>query len=303
MALDAAAEEPARPRVLVVDDEVCLARLMADSLGRSGCETRVCHDGKGALETALGWPAEVVLLDARMPGMDGYEVCRRLRASGYGAPILIWSGHDSVSDVVLAYDAGADDHVSKTADVTVLKAKIRRALERASRPPGGALGDQGIHPPPRVSGIRDLLTGSGVDAPAIDRAGLTRLEEHIFSKLRCARGATVWTDSLFRERWDRGVEPRSCYRPRHHCARQHARCACGLHVPGTGCRVACRVRRIPLGHDRRAGVALGPPRIGAGGRTTPSRRCGACVSRRGCEEPADNALELAKQASWPGMVG
>jgi DNA-binding response OmpR family regulator len=221
VALDAAAEELARPRVLVVDDEVCLARLMADSLERSGYEVRVCHDGGSALEAALGWPAEVMLLDARMPGMDGYEVCRRLRASGYAAPILIWSGYDSVSDIVLAHDAGADDHVSKTADVAVVKAKIRRALERArsceqsaraSPALGGTLGDHEIHSP-RVSGIRDLLRGTGVDAPAIDRAGLTRLEEHIFSKLVCAKGATVWTDSLFEEAWGRiSVSPGSLYR-------------------------------------------------------------------------------------------
>jgi two-component system OmpR family response regulator len=155
MALDAAAEELARPRVLVVDDEVCLARLLADSLRRSGLEVRVCCDGKSAEETALGWPAEVVLLDARMPGMDGYEVCRRLRASGYAAPILIWSGYDSVSDVVLAHDAGADDHVSKNGNVAVLKAKIRRALERVRARElrllrEGRLRTTKSTPPPRV---------------------------------------------------------------------------------------------------------------------------------------------------------
>jgi DNA-binding response OmpR family regulator len=123
MALHAAAEELARPRVLVVDDEVCVAKLLADSLERDGLAVRVCHDGKSALEAALEWPAEVILLDARMPGMDGYE---------------IWSGYDSVSDIVLAHDAGADDHVSKNASPAVVKAKIRRAVERAR---------SGIHPP------------------------------------------------------------------------------------------------------------------------------------------------------------
>jgi DNA-binding response OmpR family regulator len=76
------------------------------------------------------WPADVVLLDERMPGMSGHEVCRRLRAGGYSGAILIYSAYDTLSDLVLAHEAGADDHVSKAADLQVLQAKIRRAVER-----------------------------------------------------------------------------------------------------------------------------------------------------------------------------
>jgi DNA-binding response OmpR family regulator len=73
------------------------------------------------------WPADVVLLDERMPGMSGHEVCRRLRAGGYSGAILIYSAYDTLSDLVLAHEAGADDHVSKAAD---LRDKVRQSNPR-----------------------------------------------------------------------------------------------------------------------------------------------------------------------------
>jgi DNA-binding response OmpR family regulator len=201
-----AVDEFAKPRLLVVDDDVCLAKQLARFFEGRRMETRISLDGETAVDAALGWPADLVLLDAKMPGVDGWEVCRRLRASAYSAPILVLSGYDTVWDVVMAHQAGADDHVSKTAEPAVLVAKVERALERErSRSVAAAAG--GAHEsviPPHVSGIRDLIRRC--DVPSLVAAGLelTRLEEHILTTLICAHGTVVPADYLLEEGWGRG---------------------------------------------------------------------------------------------------
>jgi CheY-like chemotaxis protein len=165
--LDVAMDDSAKSKLLLVDDEVRFADGVARALERPGLEVRVCNDGASGLEAALRWPADLVLLDARMPGMDGWEVCRRLRAAGYSAPILMYSAYDTEEDTVAALGAGADDHVSKQASMVVLSAKIWRGLERhlsdkrsrwAEASPEGALGGS-ANAPPRA-GHRESVTYS-----------------------------------------------------------------------------------------------------------------------------------------------
>jgi len=103
--------EVAKPKLLLVDDEVRWAKRLARELAKSGLDVKVCHDGTSALDAVSEAPPDVILLDTRMPGIDGYEACRRLREDGYRGAVLIYSGYDATSDVVLAHEAGADDHV------------------------------------------------------------------------------------------------------------------------------------------------------------------------------------------------
>jgi DNA-binding response OmpR family regulator len=202
-----AVDKLGRPRLLVVDDDFSLARQLARFFEGRRMEVRISLEGQTAVDAACGWPADVVLLDAKMPGVDGWEVCRRLRASGYSAPILMLSGYDTERDVVRAHQAGADDHVSKTAKPAVLVAKVERALAR-ERSRSSTTSARSAHEraaiPPRVSGIRDLLRRC--DALGLAAAGLelTRLEEHILTTLACARGAVVAADCLVEEGWGRG---------------------------------------------------------------------------------------------------
>jgi DNA-binding response OmpR family regulator len=196
---------------LVVDDEVCLARQLARFFEDRGLEARIILDGPSAVDAALGWPADLVLLDAKMPGVDGWEVCRQLRASGYGATILMLSGYDTAWDVVLAHDAGADDHVSKTAAPAVLAAKVERAIERdracgrsRSSTPSAGVAPANSAIPLRASGIRDLLRRCDAPGLAARSLDLTRLEEHILDPLARAHGAVVPADCLLEEGWGRG---------------------------------------------------------------------------------------------------
>ena len=113
--------------MLLVDDNVDAASNLAALLRLSGHEVRVAHDGETALRLHREAPAEVVLLDIGMPGMDGYETARRLRAQGpAGLRIVALTGYGAEADRVRARAAGFDDHLTKPVDT--------RALEKALAP-------------------------------------------------------------------------------------------------------------------------------------------------------------------------
>ena len=113
------ADEPAPPRsaprsVLVVDDNVDAARLLAQFLELEGHDVRVAHEGIAAIEAFAARPPDVVLLDIGLPGLDGYEVARRLRARAGGGPLLVaLTGYGQQQDRALALAAGFDHHLVK----------------------------------------------------------------------------------------------------------------------------------------------------------------------------------------------
>ena len=101
----------ARPRLLLVDDDAKWAKYFAAGLAHLGLDVTTSNDGPSVVRLTQDRPADVILLDERMPGVAGHEVCRRLRSDGYRGAILIYSAYDSISDIVLAHEAEADDHV------------------------------------------------------------------------------------------------------------------------------------------------------------------------------------------------
>ena len=123
-------------RVLVVDDEVELARAVAKGLRQEGYAVDVAHDGAEALDKALFAPYDLICLDLTMPGLDGREVCRRLRAEPFDDPprILMLTARDALEDRVAGLDDGADDYLVKPFALPELLARIRSLLRRqASR--------------------------------------------------------------------------------------------------------------------------------------------------------------------------
>jgi DNA-binding response OmpR family regulator len=204
------ASESARPKLLLVDDQVPWAARLAGDLGRIGLDVRTCHDGPSAIAALQNWPADVVLLDERMPGMGGHEVCRRMRAGGYSGAILIYSAYDTDIDVVLAHEAGADDHVSKAASPTVVHAKIRRAFARVRDRPTSARSRYGGHP----CGMRDLFRDLEHGQRPVDWGSLTRLDERLLCRLVLARGSEVSQQSLLLDGWgDAGLPVSRLYEP------------------------------------------------------------------------------------------
>ena len=119
-----------KPRILVVDDEPQLTRVLRTGLKSRGYDVRVAADGLAGFETFSDWHPDLVITDLAMPNMDGLELCRRLRAIS-PVPIIILSAKGEEKIKVEALDIGADDFVTKPFGIDELLARIRATLRRA----------------------------------------------------------------------------------------------------------------------------------------------------------------------------
>ena len=117
------------PRILVVDDQPAIADAVAWALRGEGFEVDTVGDGEVALRDARSRGYECIVLDLRLPGLSGLEVCRRLRAES-DVPILILSARDAEVDRVLGLEAGADDYVTKPFSMAELASRVRAILRR-----------------------------------------------------------------------------------------------------------------------------------------------------------------------------
>ena len=118
-----------QPRVLVVDDELTMREFLEMGLGYEGFEVRTAADGSVGLETARSWSPDLVILDRMLPGLDGLEICRRLRAAG-DVGVLMLSARGEVDDRIDGFDAGADDYLPKPFTFKELLARVRAVLRR-----------------------------------------------------------------------------------------------------------------------------------------------------------------------------
>jgi len=119
-----------KKRILIVDDEPQITRVLRTSLTGHGYDVRSAADGESALETYGDWGPDLVITDLSMPNLDGIELCRRLRKIS-SVPIVVLSVKGEEQTKVEALDAGADDYVTKPFGMDELLARIRAALRRA----------------------------------------------------------------------------------------------------------------------------------------------------------------------------
>ena len=122
-----------RPRILVVDDEPQLTRVLRTGLSSRGYDVRAAADGLSALDTFNDWHPDLVITDLGMPNMNGIELCRRLRAISQ-VPIIVLSAKGEEQTKVEALDTGADDFVTKPFGIDELLARVRASLRRAATP-------------------------------------------------------------------------------------------------------------------------------------------------------------------------
>jgi two-component system response regulator MtrA len=122
-----------RGRVLVVDDDTALAEMLGIVLRGEGFDTSFCADGAQALEMFRASRPDLVLLDVMLPGRDGIEVCRQIRAES-GVPIVMLTAKTDTVDVVLGLESGADDYVVKPFKPKELVARVRARLRRTDEP-------------------------------------------------------------------------------------------------------------------------------------------------------------------------
>lgn len=119
-------------RVLVVEDDAAVRRMLERSLGAEGFAVTAAADGGAALALAEAAAPDLVVLDVAMPGLSGFEVCRRLRAKGLTGGVLMLTARDSVEDRVRGLEAGADDYVVKPFAIAEVVARLRALTRRGS---------------------------------------------------------------------------------------------------------------------------------------------------------------------------
>ena len=125
------------PQVLVVDDEPNIRELVQVALKFHGCAVSTAASGTEAIRQAESQRPDLIVLDVVMPDLDGFEVCRRLRALGNEVPVIFLTARDTSSDTVTGLALGGDDYVTKPFSVEALVARVRAVLRRASRSAAG----------------------------------------------------------------------------------------------------------------------------------------------------------------------
>jgi two-component system response regulator MprA len=132
--------EPTEHHILIAEDDEQVRRSLERALRFEGFRVSGAADGEAALEATGRERPDAIVLDVMMPGLDGLQVCRRLRAGGDRVPILMLTARAAVSDRVAGLDAGADDYLVKPFALEELLARLRALLRRAERgPEDGAL--------------------------------------------------------------------------------------------------------------------------------------------------------------------
>jgi DNA-binding response OmpR family regulator len=134
--------------VLVIEDEPSMGELIRQGLQEDNHTVTLAADGLEGIHVAETCSIDAVVLDVMLPGLNGIEVARRLRASGRETPILMLTARDAAADIVKGLDAGADDYLTKPFALKVLLARLRALSRRSSRPPVTTLraGDLTLEP-------------------------------------------------------------------------------------------------------------------------------------------------------------
>ena len=138
-------------RVLIVEDDLRMASLVRRGLGGEGLAADVAANGEEALWLAQAHPYDAIVLDVMLPGLDGFETCRRLRGAGVWTPVLMLTARDAVEDRVAGLDSGADDYLVKPFAFAELLARLRALARRGEgeRPAVLAIGDLRLDPATR----------------------------------------------------------------------------------------------------------------------------------------------------------
>jgi two-component system response regulator CpxR len=177
--------------ILLIDDDVELCSMLSDYLGRHGYQVTAAHNGKTGLATALGGGYSMLLLDVMLPGLDGFEVLRRLRAAASPMSVLLLTARGEDVDRIVGLEIGADDYLPKPFNPRELLARIRAVLRRSSNAEG-----------PPVAG--DFLTVTGLELDTAARVvrcngvllDLTDVEFGLLQTLMRSPGEVVAREQL-----------------------------------------------------------------------------------------------------------
>jgi len=177
--------------ILLIDDDVELCSMLGDYLGRHGYQVTAAHDGKAGLASALAGTYSIVLLDVMLPGLDGFEVLRRLRAAASPMSVLLLTARGEDVDRIVGLEIGADDYLPKPFNPRELLARIRAILRRSGKAEA-----------PAVAGTFLTVIGLEMDTAArVARCGetvldLTDVEFELLQTLMRSAGEVVAREQL-----------------------------------------------------------------------------------------------------------
>ena len=121
--------------VLIVEDEQNIVDILAFNLSREGYDTMEAYDGVTGLQLALEHNPDLILLDLMLPGMNGFEVCRRIRETGSTTPVLMLTAREEEADKVMGLELGADDYITKPFSMRELLARVKTNIRRSNMAP------------------------------------------------------------------------------------------------------------------------------------------------------------------------
>jgi DNA-binding response OmpR family regulator len=174
--------------VLLAEDDTSISDPLARALRREGYDVDVRPEGPQALDQVLAGGVDLLVLDLGLPGMDGLEVCRRLRAAGLALPVLVLTARSDEVDTVVGLDAGADDYVTKPFRLAEFMARVRALLRR------------GVAELPKAHGVR-IDAESRRAWQGDQELNLTAKEFDLLRVLLANAGKVVTRDQLMREVW------------------------------------------------------------------------------------------------------
>ncbi|HDT13578.1 MAG TPA: response regulator transcription factor, partial [Candidatus Aminicenantes bacterium] len=185
-------------RILVVEDDKAILMSLQDDLRFEGYEVATASDGKDGLRQALGGGFDLVILDILLPGLNGFEVCKKLREAGVKTPILmVTAAKTEEMDKVVGLELGADDYVTKPVGSRELVARVKAILRRAGKEDDPedifAFGDVKVD-----FKSREVFKGGR-------EAALTALEFNLLRVLIKRRGRVVTRDEILDEAWGEAI--------------------------------------------------------------------------------------------------
>jgi two-component system OmpR family response regulator len=186
-------------RVLVVEDEEKLADLIARALRAGGLAVDIAGRGEDALWMAGSTPYDAILIDVGLPGIDGFELCRRLRADDVWAPVLMLTARDAVTDRVAGLDGGADDYMTKPFAHAEVLARLRALVRRSASERPAVLEAAGL----RLDPASRRVERDGAEI------SLSALEFSMLETFMRSPGVALSRLQLLEKVWDGGYENRS----------------------------------------------------------------------------------------------
>lgn len=187
---------PPNTKILLVEDDKALMLGLKENLENEGYTVLAAGDGVVALELALKLHPALILLDVMLPGMSGYEVCKKLRAAGQRIPIIMLTARKDEFDKVLGFDLGTDDYVTKPFSIKELMARVKAVLRRAD----------GVVDTPAEYRFGDCVVDSG--ARTLKRKGqeipLTRTEFELLAYFLAHEGKALSREVLMNDVWGSG---------------------------------------------------------------------------------------------------